>query len=274
MSTTIQRNYYRSGQLREEAHFKNGRQHGVRRVWHKNGALAEEEPYQNGLPHGVSRQWNDKGKLLGRYRMVHGTGVRRQWHDNGRLQAEISEVVGGFCGPSRLWLRDGTLISEQFHLDGTTISAARYAAARKVNPKLPKFRGSGILMRADSLALRRRIHRLFVGWLLHRPNQREAAEWLAPKEWKSSLGRFKREVGARKLVAELYEAGARKVIVPDIYRNPARDEFADGLLVQLPKDAKKREAVRVVCARLQSKGLGALEPAEELGERHLYLAMA
>ena len=80
---------------------RNGRRHGVVRVWHKNGVLASEECYQNGLLHGVCRQWSLAGRLLGKYRMVHGTGVQRVWHENARLQLEFSTVIACGCTTER-----------------------------------------------------------------------------------------------------------------------------------------------------------------------------
>lgn len=88
------------------------------RVWHKHGVLANEERYWNGLLPGVCRQWSEAGRLLGKYRMVHGTGVQRNWHENGRLQLEFSTVRGDFSGRYRLWLNDGKLMSEDILLHG------------------------------------------------------------------------------------------------------------------------------------------------------------
>ena len=110
ISSAVQRHYYRNGQLREEAPLRKGRMHGTVRTWHKNGVLASEEPYRAGLLHGVCRQWDEAGRLLGKFKMVHGTGIQRTWHDNGRMQLEVSTVRGEFSGRNRLWLRDGTLI--------------------------------------------------------------------------------------------------------------------------------------------------------------------
>ena len=106
----IERTFHRNGQLRELVPLRNGRRHGVVRVWHKNGVQAGEETYQNGLLHGLCRQWNEAGRLLGKYRMVHGTGVQRVWHENGRLQLEFSTVRGDFSGRYRLWFGGGVAL--------------------------------------------------------------------------------------------------------------------------------------------------------------------
>ncbi len=89
--------------------------------------------------------------------------------------------------------------------------------------------------------------------LLDKPNRSEARTWLAPKaddRTARSLGRFKREGDALKFVAALYRSGATEVIVPDIYAGKTGDQFADCLLVRLPKVAARRKAIRKVCAQL------------------------
>ena len=96
--TTIQKFFYRNGQLREVLPLRNGQRHGVARVWHKNGRLASEERHANGLLHGRCRQWSEPGSLLGKYKMVYGTGIQRAWHDNGRLQMEISTLAANSAG--------------------------------------------------------------------------------------------------------------------------------------------------------------------------------
>ena len=65
-------------------------------------------------------------------------------------------------------------------------------------------------------------------------------------------------------------AGAITVILPDIYRNQTGDQFADCLLVRLPKNLAQRKSIRQVCARLQRRELGAMQPDEDIGEIHLY----
>ena len=277
VSTTIQKTFYRNGQLYEQVPVRNGRRHGIVRVWHKNGVRASEEPYENGLLHGVCRHWNEAGRLVSEYRMIHGTGLQRDWHDNGKLQIEVSTVHGEFCGRNRIWLRDGTLLSEQFYLDGLAVSAETYYAAAAKDKTLPRFRGKPARLTGKNRVKPLHIHRVFVASLLEKRNQREARKWLAKKtgdQTARSLGRFKRESDAAKFVEALYQAGAIEVIAPDLYRNKARDRFADCLLVQLPKIAARRKAVRQVCGQLRTRRLGAVQPDNDIGESHLYLSLA
>ena len=271
----IQKAFHRNGQLREIVPLRNGRRHGVVRVWHKNGVLVNEERYQNGLLHGVCCQWSQTGRLLGKYRMVHGTGVQRAWHENGKLQMEFSTVRGDFSGRYRLWLHDGTLLSEDVYLHGKAVTAEEYRAARAKNTSLPKLIGKAGKPLPNTVATEKHIHQVFVRSLLAHKNRAEARKWLkSGGKAVRSLGRFKRVGDALKFVEALYNAGATEVIAPDIYAGKAGDQFADCLLVELPKIAVKRRAVRKVCAQLSKRKLGAFQPDKDIGESHLYLSMA
>ena len=276
MSTTIQQSFYRNGQLREHVPLKNGLRQGVVRTWHKNGTLANEEPFKTNLPHGLCRQWDENGRLLGKYKMIYGTGIHRVWHDNGQLQMELSTVFGEFCGRSRMWLADGTLISDHYSLRQKTVSAEEYRVAAAKDKSLPKFRGKPAMEPPRDSTRERHIIHVFVSWLLKKNNRSEARKWLrktSTDHGERSLGRFKHESDAVKFVQSLYAAGAVKVIAPDIYANKTGDQFADCLIVQLPKNTVKREAVRKVCAQLRGRRLGATQPDEDIGEKYLYLSM-
>jgi hypothetical protein len=282
MSTTIQQHFYRSGQLRERMPLRNGHKHGVIRTWHKNGMLASEEPYKCGLLHGICRQFDETGRLLGKYKMVEGTGIQRAWHDNGQLQLEVSTVRGEFCGRNRIWLRDGTLLSERFYLNGRVVSAEAYRESAAKDKTLPKFRGKPATLPPKNHTTERHVHSVFVSSLLKKQNRSEVRGWLQKQNGEKParlLGRFKpardaakSEIG--KFVNQLYRAGATAVIVPDIYCDEAGKQYADCLIVQLPKSAEKRKAIRKACAQLRKRHLGSVEPSEDIGEDHLYLSLA
>ena len=140
--TTIQKSFYRNGQLREAMPLRNGRRHGVARVWHKNGVLASEEPYQTACCMASAASGMKPGRLLGKYRMVHGTGIQRAWHDNGKLQMEFSTVRGEFCGRNRIWLRDGTLaVRTTFTCTARLSAPTNIARPQRKTNRLPKLGG-------------------------------------------------------------------------------------------------------------------------------------
>jgi len=272
---SFERAFHRNGQLREVVPLRDGRRHGVVRVWHKNGVLANEERYLNGLLHGVCRQWNEAGRLLGEYRMVHGTGVQRTWHENGRLQLEFSTVNGDFSGRHRLWLHDGALMSEEIYLHGRPVTAEEYRTARLKDKSLPKLTGKAGTPLPKSVATEKHIHEVFVRSLLAQENRAEAGKWLeSGGKAARSLGRFKRATDALKFIESLYKSGATEVIAPDIYASKTGDQFADCLLVKLPRIAAKRKAIRKVCAQLPKRKLGAFQPDKDIGESHLFLSQS
>ena len=271
----VSRMFHRNQVAAVEEHFRGQKLHGRRRTWHRNGKLATEEFYHDGLLHGVVRQWNEKGRLLGSFTMEHGTGTQKSWHGNGQLNQEFATIEGSFCGRCRMWLRDGTLISDQVLLAGYPVTREEYRRATLQESRLPKLRGWPAKPPPRNRAMEKHIQHVFVQGLLSKPNRSEARAWLnVGGKTMRSPGRFKSKNDALKFVEELYQAGAVKVIVPDIYQNKKGGQFADNLLVQLPKATKARMAVRKVCEQLQSRRLGAVEPDQDLGESYLLLSMA
>jgi len=254
-----------------------GRIHGVLRRWHKNGVLALEQPHENGVAHGICRQWTEDGKLLGSFKIKHGTGIHRHWHDNGQLQTEVSTLDGALTGRHRSWLPDGTLVSEQYYLNNVAVDCQNYEVARLKGPCLPGYDATKVQPVAPAAAaLDLLTHQLFVDSLLQKPNQAEAQAWLAsgkPKKRPTQLGDFKTERKALRLVRGLYAAGAVLVTAVDLYSNAKGESFCDRLVVELPKDLKRRAAIRQVCQQLRSADGGAVSPKSDLGERRLCLLL-
>lgn len=272
LKRSVRRMFHRNGVVAVEENVRSQKSHGRRRTWHRNGKLASEEFYRDGLLHGVFRQWNESGVLLGSYKMERGTGIQREWHDNGRLNLEFSTVNGGFFGRSRQWLQDGTLLSDQIYLEGRIVTPDEYRKVAKQNPNLPKLRGR---ITKSKRPTSKHIHHVFVSSLLAKRNCCEARTWLnADDNTTRSLGRFKRTSDTAKFIEQLYQAGAGKVIVPEIYFGKGGKQFADALLLQLPRSAKERKAIRKACDKLRSQHLGAVEPEKDIGETHLFLSMA
>jgi len=83
---------------------KNGIRHGKEYFWDFDGILDSVEPWFEDKPHGTARQWSPSGKLMGTYRMQHGTGIDLWWH-------QIDCTADGYDGPFYLsevyYQRDG-----------------------------------------------------------------------------------------------------------------------------------------------------------------------
>jgi len=274
LKSVVKRTFYRKGIVILEERCRNGNLHGKLRKWHRNGQLAEEDSYCHGLRHGLCRQWSDRGRLLGSFHMAHGTGGQQTWYDNGQLKVEFITVAGQFCGRSRRWLRDGTLITDEVLLFNRQVTPDVYRQAAAKDARLPKLRGRIAKLPVNDPAWEQKSFLLHVSWLLAKRNGNEVRAWLkAEDKTKRGLGRFKRKSLAAAFVEELYQAGAVKVIAPDIYHNQRGDQFADCLLVQLPNASAKRKAIRKVCAQLRKDDLRAIMPEKDWGEAHLYIQM-
>ena len=172
-------------------------------------------------------------------------------------------------------MSDGILLSDQIYLRGRLVSADEYRAAASKDKALPKL--GRVAAKAMKPVTEEHIYRAFIAAMLAKPIRFEARTWLQRKRRDDavrSLGRFKRESDAAKFVTALYAAGAIEVIAPDVYRNKTGDQFADSLLVRLPRAIPKRKAIREVCAQLQKRKLGAIQPDADVGEKHLFLSLA
>jgi len=270
----VRRTLYRKGIMAQEQHLLRGKLHGPQRMWHRNGQMSEELEYRHGLRHGVSRQGDENGKLLGSCHAENGMGILKSWYDNGQLSMEFGTVAGQFCGRSRTWLRDGTLSSDEVLLFNHEVTPDQYRKAVAKDARLPKLTGRVGKPVVRTRQIEQRSYRLFVSCLLAKPHCSEVRTWLkTDNQIKRTLGRFNRASAAVKFVEGLYQAGAVKVMAPDIYHNKRGDQFADCLLVQLPKAANQRKAIRAICAQLEKSDYGAFVPEKDAGESHLYVLM-
>ena len=270
----IERYYYRNGQIRMENREVGGELHGLCRTWHYNGQLAGEQRYRHGKLHGNSQQWDEHGHLLGSFTMNHGTGRPRYWHNNGRLRLEINFLNGKFFGRMRIWLRDGTLVQETYYISNVDVTRADYLKAARKYPDWPQHEGEPAEKVArDDQALKLKEHELFMESLLGKKCA-EARQWLgaAKNPDLRSLARFRTAKAAFRFVETLYAAGAETVIAAVIYAGRHGKQFADRLLVKLPKAPAKRKALRKICQDLCAKRGGALLPDEkDMGESHLFI---
>ena len=98
-----------------EAGWRNGRLHGPFLAFHENGVVRWATHYVAGREHGVSRQFDENGKLIGTYKMNHGTGVDLYFYNSGKLSEERYIVNGERDGFERWWNEDGHTIWLESH---------------------------------------------------------------------------------------------------------------------------------------------------------------
>jgi antitoxin component YwqK of YwqJK toxin-antitoxin module len=155
-----------TGHLVIERALNDGVQHGPERHWGPDGQLEFETSYLNGLEHGIARQWR-QGRLVGTYRLEHGSGVDLWRHCTGALSEERHYQQGRRHGFERWWTGDDTTVWEEGHywhdephgifrmwnargqlrrgypqymIHGRRVSKRQYLKAAASDPSLPPFR--------------------------------------------------------------------------------------------------------------------------------------
>jgi hypothetical protein len=206
--------------------------------------------------------------------MNHGTGTQRYWHQNGRLRLEINSLNGKFFGRMRLWLRDGSLVQETYYINNADVSRARYLKAANDHADWPHHdREPAGKVARETQALKRKEYELFIESLLEEPCA-EARQWLSAVRNADlrSLARFRTAKAALEFVEMLYAAGAESVMAAIIFAGKRGKQFADRLLIKLPKASAKRKALRKACRDFSAKRGGAWLPDDkDMGESHLFL---
>lgn len=263
----VERTFHRNGRVFQEIPFVGGVINGVLREWHRNGVLAKEVPMKDGLRHGICKQWNDKGELLGTFEMNMGTGLSKQWFPNGQIEFEAFIIDEKFTGRMRRWDEDGTLFQETFFKANKMVSRKDYQRAVEADASLPSFiQESGDQPTTVTKSMGRRSgHERIIARLLS-TRTANALEWLntnSPDSTKT-LGKL----NAAKSVAfatALHDAGAVDVLAVDIDEDRAGNQNADKLVIFLPTDQTRREAIRKYCTRRNCE----ISPENETGNSHL-----
>jgi antitoxin component YwqK of YwqJK toxin-antitoxin module len=153
---------------------KDGLTHGVEYSWYFDGVLTSAAPWVNGKPHGVAKQWSQSGKLVGSYKMTHGTGIDLFWNaicgvdaagyylsevhymqdgqfhgytwrfndDRASVWWEEHYVRGLRHGIERRWNEHGRLSRgfPRYFVDGKRVDKRKYLRAAAADPSLPRFR--------------------------------------------------------------------------------------------------------------------------------------
>jgi hypothetical protein len=115
------RYYDDNGRLQIETALKDGTNHGRAIHWNDDGTLNFIEPYFEGKVHGTAKQYQN-GKVIGTYKMSHGTGYdvwRNQIADGPIYVSEIHSMRDGSMHGFEWWLNeDQKSVHEEKHWYG------------------------------------------------------------------------------------------------------------------------------------------------------------
>jgi len=167
------RTYALDGALTMEIPLKNGERHGRVYCWCVDGVLLSVEPYVDGKVHGVAKQFDREGRVIGTYRMRHGTGLDRwysqrpdgstyvtelycmqdglrhgyEWwlDDRARLWREVHWQAWEKHGIERHWVRWGRGVRQdkgypKFWIRNEQVIRTQYVQACKTDDSLPAYR--------------------------------------------------------------------------------------------------------------------------------------
>lgn len=268
----VERTFHRNGRVFQEVPFFGGEINGVLREWHRNGVLAKEVPMKDGLRHGICKQWNDKGELLGTFEMNMGTGISKQWFPNGQIEFEASIVDEKFTGRMRRWDEDGALLQEAFFMANKMVAREDYQRAVAADASLPAFiqESSNQPTTVTRSTGRRSGHERIIARLLS-TRTANALEWLNTNSPESTKTLGKLNVAKSVAFATaLHDAGAVDLLAVDIDEDRAGNQNADKLVIFLPTDQTKRQAIRRHCTRRKCE----ISPENETGHSHLAVFLA
>jgi hypothetical protein len=165
-----ERYFHKTGELSYERPVKNGLTHGIVYRSDTPGKLLSAEPCFRGKLHGTARQWSNDGRLIGTYKMKHGTGIDLWWQESGNGVPHLSEARylkdGMWHGFEWWWLGSKELTQEahfwngkehgierrrnlqgrlhrgypRYWINDERVSKRQYVHACTTDPTLPPFR--------------------------------------------------------------------------------------------------------------------------------------
>jgi antitoxin component YwqK of YwqJK toxin-antitoxin module len=108
--------------------FINGLRVGTHKEWFRSGNLKDEISYSNGLKDGEFRYWDDKGQLLkeGHYVKNNLDGLIKEWYHNGNIKLEVNYKNGAMHGLRTEWYKSGHKWSEQIMEKGYVVSGKHF----------------------------------------------------------------------------------------------------------------------------------------------------
>jgi len=104
----VRKYYYKSGALRWETPYVNGKEHGIVKFYYESGALLAEAPYVDGKTHGVIKWYYKSGALKQEIPSVNGEkhGIERGYYESGALKHETPFVNGKEHGVEKHYDKD------------------------------------------------------------------------------------------------------------------------------------------------------------------------
>ena len=113
-----------SGQVRNLAQIKDGKQNGLDAKWSNNGQKVSEKEYKDGELHGDTTGWHENGQksFEAEYKDGERYGDATGWHENGQKRAEAEYKDGKIHGDAPRWYENGQKSSEAEWKNGKLVT--------------------------------------------------------------------------------------------------------------------------------------------------------
>jgi len=140
------RSLHETGEVETDHTIKNGRKDGLEWRFDEPGVLVSVIPYRNGNEHGTAKQYDDNGKLIGTYRMIHGTGIdlwrATSFVDGPIVLSEVRFMKSGNPHGFEWWINDdqSSVYHERHWRDGCLHGIdRRWNAKGRLRRGYPKY---------------------------------------------------------------------------------------------------------------------------------------
>lgn len=110
--TGLNKEYYGTGQLKQEGHRKEGKPEGLWKTYHENGQLESEENYKNGERDGIIKIYYKNGQLEedSNYKDGKRNGIFKVYYENGQLHQEGCMRNEDWEGSYKQYYENGQLL--------------------------------------------------------------------------------------------------------------------------------------------------------------------
>jgi antitoxin component YwqK of YwqJK toxin-antitoxin module len=130
--------YYESGNLKEEMNFKNGKREGISRWYYESGVLKGERNFKEGELDGIIKWYYDTGSLGTEFNYKKGKleGLTKLYWENGNLKAEHYYENGKREGLNKQYYNSGELRFIYTFKNGRRISKETYDRSGNLTSKI------------------------------------------------------------------------------------------------------------------------------------------
>ncbi len=116
----IAEDYYKNGQIRVKAHYKNGKYNGLGKVWYENGQMKLDGHFKDGEMDGLQKEWYENGQIKYEKYYIDGKkdGFYKGWYENGQIKYEKYYIDDKIDGPATTWWENGQIQAKSHFKDG------------------------------------------------------------------------------------------------------------------------------------------------------------